>query len=95
MIKIKDKEYKFKVGFKALATMQKETGINLAKFGEDVQLMDIVDLAYYGMVTQGETITKDELIDAIDDNPTLISTISEAMSEGMSAFNGFAVEAKK
>lgn len=95
MIKINNKELKFKLGFKALLMYQNETGKDLSSLGTEVKLMDIVDLAYYGMVNQGEEITKDYLIDAIDADPTLITTISDAMSEGMGSFNGLSIEAKK
>lgn len=95
MIKIKDKEYKFKLGFKALLMYQSGTQKDITSMGDNIQLMDIVDLAYYGMVSQGEEITKDFLIDAIDETPALIGVISDAMSEGMAAFNGLSVEAKK
>tara|TARA_R110000868_G_scaffold108761_4_gene296609 strand:- start:2958 stop:3245 length:288 start_codon:yes stop_codon:yes gene_type:complete len=95
MIKINNKEYKFKLGFKALLMYQDETGKDLSSMGSDIKLMDIVELCYYGMVSQGETITKEYLIDAIDETPSLISTISDAMGEGMAAFNGLNKEAKK
>ena len=36
MIKIKNKEYKFKFGFKALLMFEKETGKSVAKLGENI-----------------------------------------------------------
>lgn len=95
MIKINNKEYKFKLGFKALRMFQDETSMDLSEIGKNLKLSTILDLAYYGMVSQGEKITKQEIEDAIDESPELLTTISNAMTEGMAAFNGLSVEAKK
>jgi len=95
MIKIKNKEYKFKFGFKALLMFEKETGESVSKMGDNMTMESIVDIAYAGMKSSGEKVTKDFIIDAIDDDMGLINVFTEAMSQDMAAFNNLNVEAKK
>jgi hypothetical protein len=95
MIKIKNKEYKFKFGFKALLMFEKETGENILKMGDNMTMESIVDIAYAGMKSSGEKVTKDFIIDAIDEDMSLINVFTEAMSQDMAAFNNLNVEAKK
>lgn len=95
MIKIKNKEYKFKFGFKALLMYEKETGSSISEMGEGVSMNMIVEIAYAGIKASGEKITKDFIIDAIDEDMALINVFTEAMSKDMAAFNNINVEAKK
>ena len=68
MIKIKNKEYKFKFGFRAILLFEEETGQPIAELGENIKMADVVDIAYCGMKSAGEKITKDFIIDAIDED---------------------------
>jgi hypothetical protein len=95
MIKIKNKEYKFKFGFKALLMFEKETGESVSKMGDNMTMESIVDIAYAGMKSSGEKVTKDFIIDAIDDDMGLISVFTEAMQNDLSALGNLKVEAKK
>lgn len=95
MIKIKNKEYKFKFGFKALMMFEKETGQSISNLGENMMMETIVDIAYAGMKASGEKVTKDFIIDAIDEDMNLINVFTEAMSKDMAAFNNLNAEAKK
>jgi len=95
MIKIKNKEYKFKFGFKALLMYEKETGSSISEMGENVTMNMIVEIAYAGMKASGEKVTKDFIIDAIDDDMGLISVFTEAMQNDLSALGNLKVEAKK
>ncbi len=95
MIKIKNKEYKFKFGFKALLMFEKETGESVSKMGDNMTMESIVDIAYAGMKSSGEKVTKDFIIDAIDEDMSLINVFTEAMSQDMAAFNNLDAEAKK
>ena len=95
MIKIKNKEYKFKFGFKALMMFEKETGKSVATLCENIMMESIVDIAYSGMKACGEKVSKDFIIDAIDDDISLINVITEAMSSDMASFNNLGKEAKK
>jgi|TARA_R110000851_G_scaffold252889_1_gene405335 hypothetical protein len=95
MIKIKDKEYKFKLGFKALLMFEKETGTSAANLGEDVKMSTLVDLCYCGLISCGEKVTKDFIIDAIDEDMGLLTTITDAMQQDVSSVTAIAEEAKK
>lgn len=95
MIKINNKEYKFKFGFKALLMFEKETGESISKIGDNMTMESIVDIAYAGMKSSGEKVTKDFIINAIDDDMSLINVFTEAMSQDMAAFNNLNAEAKK
>ena len=66
MIKIKNKEYKFKFGFKALLMYEKETGSSVSAIGDNINMITLVDIAYCGLKAAGENVTKDFVIDAID-----------------------------
>jgi hypothetical protein len=46
MIKIKNKEYKFKFGFKALLMYEKETGSSVSAIGDNINMSTLVDIAY-------------------------------------------------
>ncbi len=95
MIKIKNKEYKFKFGFKAILLFEKESGTSISAMGENIKMADIVDVAYAGLQAAGEKVTKDFIIDAIDDDMGLLNVFTEAMSEDMAAMNNLKAEAKK
>lgn len=94
MIQINNTNYKFKLGFKALRMFQDETGLDLMELGDNAKLSTILKLAYYGMVSQGETITIEELENAIDDDPKLLGVITNLMTDGIAAFNALALDAK-
>lgn len=95
MIKINNKEYKFKFGFKALLMFEKETGESISQIGENMKMETIVDIAFCGMKSSGEKVTKDFIINAIDEDMSLINVFTEAMSQDMAAFNNIDAEAKK
>lgn len=95
MIKIKNKEYKFKFGFKAILLFEKETGQPIAELGDNIKMADVVDIAYCGMKSAGEKITKDFIIDAIDEDMSLLNVFTDAMSHDMAAMNVMKAEAKK
>ena len=95
MIKINNKEYKFKFGFKALLMYEKETDSSISEMGENVTMNMIVEIAYAGMKSSGEKVTKDFIINAIDEDISLINVFTEAMSQDMAAFNNLNAEAKK
>lgn len=95
MIKIKNKEYKFKFGFKALIHFEDHTGKSVSELGENIGMSNLVDIAYCGLISQGEKVTRDFIIDAIDEDPTLITTFTEAMTADMAAFSQLNQEAKK
>lgn len=95
MIKIKDKEYKFKFGFKAILFFEAESGQNISEIGEDMKMSSIVDIAYCGLKSAGENVTKEWVIDAIDEDLTLLNVFTDAMSEDMAAMNTLTDVAKK
>lgn len=95
MIKLKNKEYPFKLGFKALLLFEEETGQSLTTLMENIKMGTLVDLAYCAIKSTGTNITKEIIIDAIDDDPTLLNTLNEKVSEDMAAFEGLEKEAKK
>lgn len=95
MIKIKNKEYKFKFGFKAILLFEKESGTSISAMGENIKMADIVEIAYAGLQATGEKVTKDFIIDAIDDDMGLLNVFTEAMSKDMAAMNNLKAEAKK
>jgi hypothetical protein len=49
MIKIKNKEYKFKFGFKALLMYENETGKSVSEIGDNINMSTLVDIAYCGL----------------------------------------------
>lgn len=95
MIKINNKEYRFKLGFKAILMYEKETGESISKLGEDIKMGTLVDLCYCGISSTGDKITKNEIIDAIDADMSLIKEISSLMQSDMAAISSFGEEAKK
>jgi hypothetical protein len=40
-------------------------------------------------------ITREAIIDAIDEKPSLLNTLNEKLSKDMSSFNAIEIEAKK
>jgi len=95
MIKIKNKEYKFKFGFKALLMYEKETGSSVSAIGDNINMSTLVDIAYCGLKAAGENVTRDFVIDAIDEDFALINVFTAAMQEDMAALNNMGKEAKK
>jgi hypothetical protein len=95
MIVLKNKEYKFKFGFKAILNYENETGKKVSDLADGLSMQTVVDLCFYAIKAAGDKITKDEIIDAIDDDMTLISTISDMISTDMAAMNVLQEEAKK
>jgi len=95
MIKIKNKEYKFKFGFKALLMYEKETGSSVSAIGDNINMSTLVDIAYCGLKAAGENVTKDFVIDSIDEDFALINVFTQAMQEDMAALNNMGKEAKK
>ena len=95
MIKIKNKEYNFKFGFKALIMYENETGRSVSEIGENVNMITLVDIAYCGLKAAGENVTKDFVIDAIDEDFALMNVFTAAMQEDMAALNNMGKEAKK
>ena len=95
MIKIKNKEYKFKFGFKALIMYENETGRSVSEIGENVNMITLVDIAYCGLKSAGENVTKEFIIDAIDEDFALMNVFTAAMQEDMAALNNIKKEAKK
>lgn len=94
-IQIKDKEYNFKIGFKALLMYERESGKSAAKLEDDMTMGTMVDLFYCGLVTQGEKVTKDFVIEAIDEDMGLLDTISRGMSTEVGSVGAIADEAGK
>jgi hypothetical protein len=95
MIKIKNKEYKFKFGFKALIMYENETGKSVSEIGENINMSTLVDIAYCGLKAAGENVTKDFVIDAIDEDFALMNVFTASIQEDMAALNNMGKEAKK
>lgn len=95
MIKIKNKEYKFKLGFKALNSFEKETGKSVSSLGDNVMLGMIIDLAFHAITSQGDKITKDFIVDAIDEDIALLDVLNAAIAKDMETFSLLGAEAKK
>ena len=95
MIKIKDKDYNFKFGFKAILQYEEETNNSLSSLGDNVKMGTLVDLCYYGIVSTGDIITRDEIVDAIDEDFSLLTVINDNISDSMSSFGALTQEAKK
>lgn len=95
MIKIKNKDYKFKFGFKAILFFEEESGKSISELGDNIKMADVISIAYCGLKASGEKVTKDFIIDAIDDDMSLLNVFTEAMSKDMAAMNNLKVEAKK
>jgi len=95
MIKIKNKEYKFKFGFKAILFFEEESGKSISELGDNIKMADVISIAYCGFKASGEKITKEFIIDAIDDDMSLLNVFTEAMSNDMAAMNVMKAEAKK
>lgn len=95
MIKINNKEYKFKLGFKALLMLEETTGVSASELGQNIKMGMLVDLCYCGIKSTGEEITKEDIIDAIDADMGLLSVITKAMEKDMAAISSFDAEAGK
>ncbi len=95
MITLNNKEYKFKFGFKAMLNFENETGQSVTNLTTDFKMQTVVDMCYYGIIAAGETITKDEVVNAIDSDPSLIKLIPEVLSKDLAAMNLIEEEAKK
>lgn len=95
MIKLNNKEYRFKFGFKATLNYENEEGVSISELGSNFKMQNLVDMAYHAITAAGDTITKDEIVDAIDQDPSLINTITKAVEKDMAAFNLIEEEAKK
>ena len=94
-ITIKNKEYDFKIGFKALLMYEKETNRSAADLGKDMTMGTMADLFYCGLVSQGADVTKEFVIDAIDEDMTLLDTIGKHMSEDIGSVQSIADESGK
>jgi len=93
MIKINNKNYDFKFGFKAMLKFEESTGQSISSLSGDFKLSNIVEMTYAGLVNND--LTKDEIIDAIDADMSLMSTLTSAFEKDMSAMNSIEEEAKK
>tara|TARA_R110000772_G_scaffold67579_2_gene150031 strand:+ start:4782 stop:5069 length:288 start_codon:yes stop_codon:yes gene_type:complete len=95
MITLKGKDYNFRFGFKAMMAYEEATGSSMSAIGEAFKMGTLVDLCYHGIVSTGDTITRETIIDAIDEKPALLTTLNEKLSKDMSSFNAIEKEAKK
>ena len=92
MIKIKNKNYEFKFGFKAMLKFEEETGQSVSSVGDNFKMATIVEMALAGFINGP---TKEELIDAIDEDMSLMNTLTDAFTKDMGAMNLVEEEAKK
>lgn len=92
MIKIKNKEYELKFGFRAMLKFEEETGKSIAKIGENFMMADVLNIAY---AILHKDLTKDEIIDAIDEDNTLLDQIMNSLSEDVAAAEVMSDDAKK
>lgn len=92
MIKIKNKDYELKFGFKAMLKFEEETGQSITKMGDDFKMIDVVNIVYAML---HKDVTKDEIIDAIDADMSLINKIVEILGRDMQAMSIIEEEAKK
>jgi len=74
---------------------ERETGASVSAIGDNITMSTLVDIAYCGLASAGEKITKDFIIDAIDEDFSLINVFTSAMQEDMAALNNMGKEAKK
>jgi hypothetical protein len=95
MIKLKGKDYNFRFGFKAMCAYEDATGSSITALGDSFKMGTLVDLCYHGIVSTGDMITREAIIDAIDDQPALLNILNEKLSKDMSSFNSIELEAKK
>jgi hypothetical protein len=95
MIKINGKEYKFRFGFKALLIYEELTGKSVSDLGENLKMASIVDIAYSGIKAEGEEVTREMIIDAIDADFNLLKEVTEKMQADMEALTMMGNEAKK
>ena len=92
MIKIKNKDYELKFGFRQMLKFEQETGKSVSKMGDDFKMADIVEIVYASL---HKDVSRDDIIDAIDADMSLINTIVEGLSNNMSAMAMVEEEAKK
>lgn len=92
MIRIKNKDYELKFGFRAMLKFEEETGHSIAKMGDDFKMADVVEIVY---AILHKEVTKDEIIDAIDADMTLIGKIVDSLGKDMQAMTLIEEEAKK
>lgn len=95
MIRIKNKDYRFRLGFKALLNYEEATGKRAATIGQEITMKTMAEICYYAITSTGDKITIEEIIDAIDEDMSLLETIAKAMEQDMAAFNTLSSEAKK
>ncbi len=93
MIKINNKNYDFKFGFKAMLNFEEATGQQIGAMSDGFKLSVMVEIARAGLVDC--ELTKDELIDAIDKDMTLLTTMAQAFEKDITAVNSISEEAKK
>lgn len=95
MIKLKNKEYPFKFGLKAMLKFEELTGKSATELGNNVMIGTVIDLCYCGIVSAGGEITRDQIIDAIDEDIEILNKVSEMIGEDMAALSSLNAEAKK
>ena len=95
IVKIKNIDYNFTFGFKAMYYFEKESGTNISKIGSDFSLEQLVLLIHSGLKAGGNELSEDDIIDAIDSDSTLIGTFTKLIGEGVASFNQLDAKAKK
>ena len=95
MLELKGNKFKFKMGFKALLMFEEETGISGAELGENIKMQTLVDLCYCAIKSTGENISKELIIDAIDEDLSLLNKINEMIANDLTALNALNSEAGK
>lgn len=93
MIKINNKNYEFKFGFKAMLKFEESTGQSISSLSGEFKLANIVEMTHAGLVNND--LTRDDIIDAIDADLGLMQTLTEAFEKDMAAMNSIDEEAKK
>lgn len=91
---INGKEYKLRFGYKAMLEYEK-SGKKIANLEQDSDMSTIAELAYCAIVGAGQTVKRDDIIDAIDADLSLIPKISEALEKDMTSMAAMNVEAGK
>jgi hypothetical protein len=95
MIIINKKEFKFKFGFKAALLFEKETGKGFAEIGSSMTFEQLAAMVSCGLRAAGEKVTTEQVIDWIDEDPSIIAQATQLIGEGMAAFNQLEKVAKK
>jgi len=78
-----------------MLNFENEEGVSVSSISDDFKMQTIVDMAYYAINATKDEITKDEIIDAIDADASLIGIITKAIEKDMGALNLIEEEAKK